>query len=179
MHQFQTGLTLEEVDPSLHTHLIETAREGHIRSARILMADAATLISHGVALPEPLASYISKALFVSALKNPENGAEPIEEAFNLKRKRGKNRFEEFYRYHLICMEVQLQYLKCRRYSSSRSGTGAYEAVANMYDYRSIESVENIFKKSHRRWNVKDKTAEELEALLPIYREDFGKHNERG
>ena len=162
-----TDMTLDEVIVSDHEHFIKLAEDGCINAAKSLMADAAICIQHGVALPEPLATYIGKALYMAAI-TPET----ILKDFNIKRKPGSNKHEgDFYK-HLICLEVQYASFNTGRYTTTNKGEGAYSIVAANY-YHDEDHVRRIFR-NHKRWNIKEKSQDELEEMLPTYRKLFQK-----
>jgi hypothetical protein len=158
-----TTMTPDEVIITDHPHLIELATDGCVQAATVLMSDAAICIQHGIPLPEPLASYIGKALYDSAL-HPET----IADDFNLKRGRGKNKYDADFHNHLVCLEAQFHKL------SGYSYTQAYNAIADEYRYDDVDSVKNLFTKHHRRWQVKDKSIDDLRDMLVTYRRLFKK-----
>ena len=161
-----TDMKLDEVIVSDHAHYIKLAEDGCVNAAKSLMADAAICIQYGIPLPEPLASYIGQALYTSAW-HPEN----ISKDFNLKRDRGKNKYDADFRTHLICLEVQLAFFDIGHYTITTTGDGAYQAVADEYEL-SETYVRNLFEKNHERWHVKESSLPEVKSILPGYRKLF-------
>lgn len=153
-----TKLRLDEVNLSDHADLIKYAEDGCILCMQWLMADAATLLQHGVALPEPLGSFIGEAIYKSTYE-----PEKITENFHLKRNRGRNKYTEISKKHLICMEVRFK----RFYLDTNEK--AYEEVANEYGYKDAESIGNIYKKRYSDWKLDNISKTELYDQLKFHR----------
>jgi hypothetical protein len=163
-----TNMGLDEVSTAIHAHCITLAKDGSREAAAILMSDAAICIQHGIPLPEPLGRYICEALYRAASINAPGGID-ANTAFHLNKKRGRNKYIEVFSAHLICMEVQLAWLELGFYDATASGPGAYDTVADQYGYTDSRSVARLFHKPDRAWCVKEKTREELQADIAMYR----------
>ncbi|MET0070279.1 MAG: hypothetical protein ABW096_09560 [Candidatus Thiodiazotropha sp.] len=164
-----TSLELDEANPEYHQYWIELAQDGSVEAAKVLMAEAAIYLQHNKQIPEPLNSYIGKALIISSY-GKDHGGKDADRAFNLKNLKPKNKYKELLKKHLVCLEVQYAFLKLGKYKSSEKGIGAYERVADLYSYKDVETVRKIFSKRKTSWKIKDATIEDLELLIPKYRE---------
>ena len=58
-----------------------------------------------------------------------------------------------------------------RYTTTSAGSGAYQAVADEYNL-SYDYVRNLFERNHKRWNIKDESRSQVEAILPALRKLF-------
>ena len=159
---------LEEVTPEDHAHWITLAEKGCIEAAALLMSDASIYIQHSIPLPEPLGGYIGEALYKAARINAPDVVD-ANTAFNLNKGRGRNKYTETLQQHLICMEVQLEWLDIGRYAESAKGIGAYNKVAAKYGYDDPDSIARVFQKRKSDWNIKEQTREELRAGIVDYR----------
>ncbi|ODB82754.1 hypothetical protein A3193_18575 [Candidatus Thiodiazotropha endoloripes] len=169
-----TSLELDEASPENHQYWIELAQDGSVEAAKVLMAEAAIYLQHKQLIPEPLNSYIGKALIVSSY-GKNHGGKDIDRAFNIKNLMPKNKYKELLKKHLLCLEIQYAFLQLGRYKSSTKDKGAYEHVADMYGYNDVDTVRKIFSKRKSFWKIKESTKEKLEILIPQYREVTGRH----
>ena len=149
-----TNITLDEVSISDHPRLIEMAEDGNILAAKTLMADAAVFIQYGKALPEPLAGYIGKALYQSAVMSTDEGDSP-DKAFNLARKHGSNKGKERLKAYRICVAVELAYRTVGTFDK------AFELVSIRYEYKDVRSVKDLFLKWRGEWDLPSQTDGEL------------------
>ena len=84
-----TFMGLDKIKLHLHPQLIKLARAGSVPAAAYLMSDAGILIQSGLAMPEPLASYIGEALMRSAVLDSRFKGD-ANAPFNLKRSKGRS-----------------------------------------------------------------------------------------
>lgn len=167
-----TSMGLDELNLADHAHWIAMAEDGSRYAAKSLMIDAAICIQHGIALPELLAGYIGEALHKAATIDAPGGID-ANTAFHLKKGRGRSKDKEVFKAHLICMEVQLAWLKSRQYSTGGGTIGAYDFVAEKYDYADGGSIARVFQNRDPHWHIKDRSREWLQEYIPMYRELLG------
>jgi hypothetical protein len=153
----ETTLKVSEVSFAEHEQLISLAKDRNIGAATQLMGDAAILIKHGVALPEPLATYIGEALYNSGASSI-SGCMP-DEAFNVKRGQGGNKHTSQVEAYRLCLEVELNYRSIRNYEKS------YIEIADARDYKDAKSVKRAYLKNRKKWGIKDKAESELRDML--------------
>lgn len=165
-------MRLDEVTLADHAHWIAMAEDGSRYAAKILMSEAAICIQHGIALPEPLGSYIGEALHKAATIDAPGGID-ANTAFHLKMGRGRSKDKQAFEAHLICMEVQLAWLVSGQYSEGGGVIGAYDFVAEKYGYKDPRSIARVFDKREPHWRIEEQTKEWLQENITRFRELLG------
>lgn len=99
----------------------------------------------------------------------------VAEAFNLTRKRGRNKYDEASKAELICCEVRLAWKKERRFETSGKGPGAFQIVGERYD-KSPRTIEKLWRKwkTNPNWRIEQQTEDELiDTIAAIKRVLYG------
>jgi len=147
-----TSISPDDIAFGEHQGWVDFANDGSAIASKLLMNDAAILIQHGLVLPEPLASYIGKALYISSLiKNSVD----VDIAFNLKLKSTHDKHSKSFEYRMICFAVELAHRRGLTYED------AYLTVGEQFDKHS-DSVRRIRRNHKNDWDIASKSDHELQ-----------------